>query len=224
MKINKIMSVVAILVLCIIFQVIAFVIPSDFSPAFWISYAFSIIAFIVMILFATSLNKLKALNKGIFPYILIYCTGVYAVIELILFLLSKFIDNFPTWLSVVLNVLVLGVYGLIFICIYSIRNHSNKLTSNVDEKVYYIKDLQVTIEMLVEQEQNNEIKGKLLQLLDKIKYSDPMSSEKLQSLELEITNKVNEFKNSNDKLKTIEELQLLIDERSKRVKILKETS
>ena len=75
--------------------------------------------------------------------------------------------------------------------------------------------------MLAEEEQNPETKMALQKLAEKIRYSDPMSSETLVDLETRISEKVMTLKTTDNKLKIITELNSLLTERNKKAKILK---
>ena len=59
------------------------------------------------------------------------------------------------------------------------------------------------------------------QLAEKIRFSDPMSNEQLAVLEDKISLAVENLKSSDDKMKIIEDLNLLLDERNRKCKILK---
>ena len=65
------------------------------------------------------------------------------------------------------------------------------------------------------------VKTALTQLVEKIRFSDPMSSEQLANLENQISTKITELKTAANKKDIIDELNLLIDERNKKCKILK---
>ena len=60
-----------------------------------------------------------------------------------------------------------------------------------------------------------------MQLAEKIRYSDPMSDEQLADIEDRITVKIAELKSSADKVKIINELNSLLDERNRKCKLLK---
>ena len=60
-----------------------------------------------------------------------------------------------------------------------------------------------------------------MQLAEKIRYSDPMSDEQLADIEDRITEKIAELKSSTDKTKIINELNSLLDERNRKIKIMK---
>lgn len=221
MKNSKLISIVSIIIAFIIFNVIAFVIPSDFTSSFWISYVFSILALAIVLFIICSSNKLESINKEVFPYSLLYYTGIYIALAFILVLLTKFISEFPVWLSIVLNVLILGIYGYLFISVYTISKNSNDLKKDISKKVFYIKDLQTDIETLAAKEEDKKIKQELNKLAEKFKYSDPMSNESLVEIESTIKEKVAELKKANNSKVLVKELNELLDERNNKIKILK---
>ena len=75
--------------------------------------------------------------------------------------------------------------------------------------------------MLAETENEPTIKAELTKLAEKIRFSDPMSSDALAEIETEIASKIREIKTSNDKLAIIAVTSALVEERNKKTKILK---
>ena len=75
--------------------------------------------------------------------------------------------------------------------------------------------------MIAEKESDENTKSKLLKLAEKIRFSDPMSNEKLVDLETIIFDKVKELKTAPDKQNIITEINMLLDERNKKCKIYK---
>ena len=100
------------------------------------------------------------------------------------------------------------------------RTELEKVEQKVQGKVFYIKNLQVDIEILASAEKDTKTKEQLEQLVEKIRFSDPMSNEQLAVLEDKISLAVENLKSSDDKMKIIEDLNLLLDERNRKCKIL----
>ena len=101
------------------------------------------------------------------------------------------------------------------------RDEIARVEEKVNRKVFYIRELQVDVEMLAEEEQNPETKMALQKLAEKIRYSDPTSSETLVDLETRILEKVTTLKTTDNKLEIITELNSLLTQRNKKAKILK---
>lgn len=77
------------------------------------------------------------------------------------------------------------------------------------------------MELLADAEADKNVKRALQQLAEKIRFSDPMSSEELEELEAQISAKAAELKAADQKLPIINELNSLLVERNKKCKILK---
>lgn len=101
------------------------------------------------------------------------------------------------------------------------RNIIENTEKKVDAKVSYIREIQADIEMCAERETDPEIKNQLLDLAEKVRYSDPMSSDILAEIENKISNKISELDTSDNKQAVIKEIDLLITERNKKAKMTK---
>lgn len=58
-------------------------------------------------------------------------------------------------------------------------------------------------------------------MAEKVRYSDPISSDELSELEKRISDKVKELYGADDKLAIVDEIELLLLERNKKCKIYK---
>src|SRR5699024_9836989 len=95
----------------------------------------------------------------------------------------------PSWVAIIICALILGISAICLISADAARGEIARVEEKVNRKVFYIRKLQVDVEMLAEQEQNPETKIALAKLAEKIRYSDPMSSEVLADLEAKIKEK-----------------------------------
>ena len=77
------------------------------------------------------------------------------------------------------------------------------------------------VELLAGAETDTATKSALTRLAEKIRYSDPMNDGQLADIEDRITVKFAELKSSADKVKIINELNSLLDERNRKCKLLK---
>lgn len=101
------------------------------------------------------------------------------------------------------------------------RSEIERVSAKVREKTFYIKQLQADVELLAGAETDAATKSALMQLAEKMRYSDPMSDEQLAAIEDRITEKIAELKASTDKANIINELNSLLDERNRKIKIMK---
>ena len=222
MKKNKGMAYAVLAIAFVLLNVIAFAVPRVKTATFWIAYVFTAVAFasqIVIWKFAfKGADTLKSKFLGI-PLISVGIT--YLIVQIIAFAVFMAFPIAPTWIALVVCALILCISAICLIGTETGREEINRVEEKVEKKVFYIKSLQVDIEMLVSSEIDADTKTALTKLADKIRFSDPMSNEALAELEAEITAKVNELKLAENKAEIIKVLDSLITERNKKVKLLK---
>ena len=205
-----------------LFNVIAFFIPTEKTATFWIAYAFSAIAFLLQIVIWKLAFKGTDTIKSKFLGIPLLSVGFrYLVIQVIAFAVFMIFPSLPTWIPIVVCSVILGGSAICLIGTETGREEINRVEEKVKSKVFYIKSLQVDVEMLAETESDPTTKAELTKLAEKIHFSDPMSSDALAEIETEIANKIKEIKTSNDRLAIITVTTALVEERNKKAKILK---
>ena len=216
------MSYLALGIVFILFNVIAFVIPTDKTATFWTAYAFSVIAFVIQILlWKIAFGKKDTLKSKSLGIPVIHVGIIYLIIQLIAFAVFMIFPALPTWLAVIVCAIILAISALCAIAGKAGANEINRVEEKIKVKRAFIQFLQTDIEMLVESENDAETKAALQKLAEKVRFSDPMSHEMLSELESRISNKVEEMKTAADKATLIKEIDLLLLERNKKCKILK---
>ena len=222
MKKNKGMAYAVLAIAFVLFNIIAFAVPTAKTTTFWIAYAFSVVAFasqIVIWKFAfKGADTLKSKFLGI-PLISVWIT--YLIIQIIAFAVFMALPLTASWIAIVVCALILGISATCLIGTETGREEINRVEEKVEKKVFYIKSLQVDIEMLASTETDDGTKMALSKLAEKIRFSDPMSDEALVDLEAEITAKVKELKTAENKVEIITVLDSLLTERNKKCRILK---
>ena len=222
MKKNKLLSYLALGIVFALFNVIAFVVPTDKTATFWTAYDFSVVAFAVQIpLWKIALGKKDTLKSKFLGIPVIHVGITYLIIQLIAFAVFMIFPTLPTWLAIVVCVIVLAISALCAIAGQAGANEINRVEEKIKVKRAFIQFLQTDIEMLYESETDTEAKAELKKLAEKVRFSDPMSHEMLGDLESRISAKVEEMKTATDKKGLIAEVTILLTERNKKCKILK---
>ena len=222
MKKNSLMSYLALDIVFALFNVIAFVIPTEKTATFWTAYAFSVVAFAVQIfLWKIALGKKDTLKSKFLGIPVIHVGITYLIIQLIAFAVFMILPTLPVWLAIVVCSIILAISALCTIAGQAGANEINRVEEKIKVKRAFIQFLQTDIEMLAESETDAETKAALKKLAEKVRFSDPMSHEMLGELESRISAKVEEMKTAADKKALIEEITTLLTERNKKCKILK---
>jgi len=219
---NKGMAYAVLGIAFVLLNVIAFAVPTVKTATFWIAYAFIAVAFasqIVIWKFAfKGADSLKSKFLGI-PLISVGIT--YLIVQIIAFAVFMALPLTTSWIAIVVCALILGISAICLIGTETGREEINRVEEKVEKKVFYIKALQVDVEMLASTETDADTKAALTKLAEKIRFSDPMSNDILADLETEITAKVKELKTVENKAEIITVLDSLITERNKKAKLLK---
>ena len=222
MKKNSSKGYLILGILFILVGVIAFAVPTAKTAAFWISYAFTVIAFAAqIIIWKAALGRSESLKSKFLGLPVLHIGIVYLVVQVVALIVFLSIPTLPIWSAVVACAVIAGVSAVCMIASDVGRGEIDRVSAKVQEKTFYIRELQADVEMLEEQEQNPEIKISLTKLAEKIRYSDPMSNIALADLEDRIREKVTALRTADHKLEIIAELDLLLAERNRKAKILK---
>ena len=222
MKKNSTKGYVILGILFALVSIIAFAVPTIKTATFWIAYVFTAAAFAAQIgIWKTAIGKAETLKSKFLGFPVVHFGIVYAIIQTVAFAVFLFVPTLPVWSAIVVCSVIAGISAVCMISADAGRDEIERVEAKVQKKVFYIRELQVDIELLADNESDAAVKTALAQLAERIRYSDPMSSEQLANLENKISSKVAELKTTSSKLEIITELNSLLDERNKKCKILK---
>lgn len=222
MKKNSTKGYVILGILFALISIIAFAVPTVKTATFWIAYVFTAAAFAAQIgIWKTALGKEGTLKSKFLGFPVVHIGIVYAIIQTVAFAVFLLVPKLPAWSVIVVCSVIAGVSVVCMISADAGRNEIERVEAKVQQKVFCIRELQADIELLADNETNADVKKALTQLAEKIRFSDPMSSEQLANLENKISAKVLELKTAPNKVEIITELNSLLDERNKKCKILK---
>ncbi len=222
MKNNNTKGYMILGILFALVSIIALVVSQMKTAAFWIAYVFTVIALAAQLgIWKVALGKEGTLKSKFLGLPVIHIGIIYLGVQLIVFAIVIFVPMLPIWSTIVLCTIIIGISAVCMIASEAGRDEIERVEIIAQKKIFYIRELQANVELLVDNEKNVEIKTALMRLLEKIRYSDPMSSEQLKDLEGRISAKVAEMKTATNITEIIAELNSLLDERNKKCKILK---
>jgi hypothetical protein len=214
-------------VVLVVLNVLAFAIPFTRGDIFWLGYGFSFFAILFSAgaaLYAFGREGLKSKYYGL-P--LLNIAWVYLVAQVAVGFIEMAVPFIPWWVALIVNIVILAatVIGLITTDMGS--EAIKQIDQKVAEKVFYLRALQADIELLSGRVTAPALQKSLKELAEAIRYSDPMSSERLAIIENDLQIKAAQLANAvaADDLAGAEalvaELRLGLIERNKRCKLLK---
>ena len=187
MKKNSTKGYVILGILFTLVSIIAFAVPTLKTATFWIAYVFTAAAFAAqIIIWRTALGK-EALKSKFLGFPIVHIGIVYAIIQVIAFAVFLFAPTLPTWSAIVVCPIIAGLSAVCMISADAGRNEIERVEAKVQNKVFYVREMQADIELLADNESDAAVKTALTHLAEKIRFSDPMSNEQLANLENKIS-------------------------------------
>lgn len=182
---NKKISIIIVTVLVVFFSVISFVVPFNVNGNFWISYIFGMIAILSQIYFLTSaFGKDDKTVSKIYGFPIARIGIFYLIVQFIASVVEmKFSRMMPIWSVLVINVLLLCFAVLGSIATEGVRDEIIKQDATLEDKTENIKKLRSISESIVGMCSNDELKRTLSDISEKIRYSDPVSSDSTKGTE-----------------------------------------
>lgn len=221
MKKDSVKGYALIGIIFILITVVSLAIPTSKNAAFWIAYIFTVVALAAQIVLWKRTFGHKELKSKFLGFPIVHIGIVYLIVQIAVLFVFVFAEKLPAWSALVTCTVIAAMAAIFMIAADVGRTEIEKVEQKVQGKVFYIKNLQVDIEILASTEKDTRTKEQLEQLAEKIRFSDPMSNEQLAPLEERIAIAVESLKSSDDKLEIINQLNKLIDERNKKVETLK---
>ena len=222
MKKNSTKGYVILGIIFALISIIAFAVPTMKTATFWIAYVFTAIAIVAQIvIWKNALGKEDTLKSKFLGLPVVHVGIVYLVVQIVAFAVFVAVPALPIWSAIVTCAAILGFSVIFMIAGEAGRGEIERVEAKVRKKVFFIKELQADVELLIDREADAEIKTALQQLAEKIRFSDPMSNNTLAEVEEAITAKIAELKSASDKIAVIQELNSLLMKRNKKAKILK---
>lgn len=231
MKLDLKLLIVGIAAL-VFLNVLIFIVPFSREATFWVGYIFLMIALLAQTFIVYVVSR-----DGLFPksgnsrYPLVKTGLIYLIIQvvlsIVLFILDALIPVSWTWLSVLLCLLVFGIFIYrVLIVLVSLKN-IDVVHETVVENTQFIDNLLIEINSVRLRVKDSEIAEKLVEIQERVRLSDPVSPQGLRSIESEISEKIGVLKflvTNGDKtqiMELLEELRALLDDRSTRCKMMK---
>lgn len=222
MKKNSTKGCIILGILFFVISVIAFTFPAQKAAAFWIVYAFTAIAiWAQIIIWKSALGRENTLKSKFLGFPVLNLGVLYLILQLVAFAVYLLIPVLPAWSAFAVCIVLGGIFSVCIISVDAGRSETERVGDKVQKKIFYVRELQADVEVLANAESDTATKAELLKLAEKIRFSDPMSHEQLADLENQIAYKVAELKSCTDRTIMIRDLNLLLDKRNRKCKVLK---
>lgn len=224
-------AIVIMAVILVVFSLVVFVVPFHKGGTFWIAYLTEVIAIVAQIpIFKLAYDnandlKSKVLGFPIFRVGYIYL-GVQTVVSVILFALGAIFENLPTWIALVLCIVILAFAFVGSIATDIAREEVEKIEYTTEKHTSIMKQLRMESALLPSLTADSVLKKKLEQLAEQFQFSDPVSNPALEKIETVLTDKLSELRRAMESSDSsveqrISDLEKKLEERNLMCKKLK---
>ena len=228
---KKYITIISLIIIIYNILVWAIPFPKKDTSTFIISYSASMIALIIQpIIYYIAIHNRSSLKSKLYGLPILRVSYIYVIVQMCFTILFYIIGAFikiPTWISVVICTLLLGLSLIGILVTDTYREEIEKIETNVIVSNKFMTNLRIDSQSLARKTIDEPLHSELVKFSEMVRYSDPVSSDELADCELEIENKYNELKNLiiNNKLeearKELKTLYILIDERNDKCKATK---
>lgn len=210
-----------------LFNVISFVVPAEKTTSFWIGYIFISLTFIGQLACSCTVFKNDNATKVFYNLSLIRIDYIGLVASFVVGGLCMRISSLPYWVGVVICAIVLAANILSILKATAAVAEVERIDSKIKVQTSFIKMLTIDADTLMAQAKSDAVKAECRKVYEAIRYSDPMSSDALASIERQIRDTFTEFSaavKADDFTSVTEianEIVVLIGDRNKKCKVLK---
>lgn len=212
----------------IVYSIVMFVVPTEKDYNFWFVYVFTVIS----IMFAGGAFFLnltrKSAERNAKNSAFVYVGWEYFITQTAIGFYELFHPVY-SGTSLMVNTILLGVNIIILSILSTEKKEIDRVEKKINEKVFFIKNLQEEIETLKQNMDQQSIRNEFDDLSEVVRYSDPMSHSKLYEIENKIEIEMSKIKeqinqgNFSTISDEIEEIKKLVDERNRKAKMYKGT-
>jgi len=220
---NLILTSIIYAIVIGVYNLLVFVIFKEFSSVFWMSYAFSMLAFGVQYTSMLLSFRKSDVETVFFGLPLASFSVFYLIAQICVGFIFMIFQKIGTTIPLVIQVLVLAIFAVIAIIAIMARDTVQEIGETIKTKIVEHKSKNVDVDVLLATCEDAALKSKLRKISETIKYADPMTTDVIADVEQRIGQKLSELRiycengETDEAVKTCSALELLYVERNKKL-------
>ena len=199
MKKNLLYYIVCWIGLVALFNVVCFVTPEEFNGlykfegAFWSGYGFIMATYVAHLIYAVIVLSVKEQEKRILNMPVMIVSYMELALMVVCGAICMIIPDLPNWVGVIACSIIL-VFSIISLSVIkTVDENSSKANMKLNAEMGFYRNLMDTAQLLISTSKSLEVKTIAVSVKDAIQYSDPVSSDAIHSIELEIEESMNQL-------------------------------
>ena len=218
---NKTRLYIVLAVVLAIFSVIAFVAPFVHGTVFWLSYVFGVVAIAVQAYSWPKAFSGDGAKSKVYGFPIARVTTIYMIVQLVLSLIFMIAGaKVPVWIPVILYVVLLGLAAIGFIAVDVTRDEVVRQETVKEVNTGTMKALQAKASAIAASCNDVEKKKVLNHMAEAFRYSDPVSSDATQKLEMKLEVMLDELQESGN-ADLVNRIESVLSERNQLCKMNK---
>lgn len=222
---------ITLLVGFLLFNAVVFLIPNEImgitrfdKVGFWVSYALVTLSFVAQLIIAYKFVKEDSHSKRFLNIPLLSTGYISIVVSVVVGALFLIVPILPSWVGGILCSLVVAYFAIACVKASTASDIVTQIDEKVKAKTAFVRTATIELDGILARAMG-DTQSEVKKVYEAIRYSDPMSTPELDSIESEISQNIKllkeAVKSQSDTTNIITELLLLIKERNNKCKIMK---
>lgn len=194
MKKDTIRWIIGLGVLLVLYILVAFLIPFAHTAVFWVSFVFTLIAFVVV---AASIYiafiKNPDVKSRFYGFPIAKIGVIYGAVQLLAGILFMALAAIvPVWVAILVYAIALGAAVIGLISAETVVEEIHIQDAKLKKNVSLMRSLQSKVNQIAAQSENADAKA----LADEFRYSDPVSNAAIADAEADLAAAVDELQSA----------------------------
>lgn len=173
-----------------VYHVVIFAVPFPKNAIFFLSWVFALIAIGAQVyVVRSSYYRGESAKSKFYGFPIARIGAAYLTAQLVLstaFMALGFAVTVPVWVPVVLYVVLLGLSVVGFVSADAMRDEIEQQDIRLKKDVQNMRMLQSKAASMVQLAQDDRVRGELEHFSEDLRFSDPVSSEALETIEADL--------------------------------------
>ena len=194
MKKDTLRAIVVAVVLLALFNLVAFLLPFAHTATFWISYGFTLAAFVVVCasIYIAFIKKPNAKSR-FYGFPIARIGVIYGAAQLLISLIVMAVGAWiPWWIPTVVYAIGLGIAIIGLISAKAVVSEIHAQDDKLEQKVMLMRSLQSKVSQMAAQSGDAALKA----LAEEFRYSDPVSNHAIAEAEADLVAAVDQLQSA----------------------------
>lgn len=184
--------------LFVVYTVISFALPLTMNGVFWLSYLATVLAIFAQLYFAkVAFLDAKSIQSKFYGFPIIRIGAIYLTLQVVAGLVFMVLATvIPVWVPIIIYVVLIAFALIGTISAETMREEIQRQDEKLRVNVSTMRSLQSQANSLVGLCKDDDLQKKVKAFAEELRYSDPVSSEKTETLEMELAALIGDLQNA----------------------------